>query len=90
MEILKPIISAHEPLDSVIERLACYGDALIKEQKRLIDRSLDCRKPSDGPKYLTNTGHDKDLKRQKTIHDKLIANPALLAELIADFGPRRK
>lgn len=89
-EVAKPVISPSEPIDEAIARLANYGDALIAQQKRLIDKSLDSSKPADGCKWLSNTSHDKTLRAEKTIHDKIAENPAILIELEAIFGKRKR
>lgn len=87
-EIPKPVIAPDEPLDSVVARLANYGDALVKQQVRAIDALPDSRKPADGTKRMLKTGHDIALVRQDTIHDVCAKNPALLRQLEEIFGRR--
>lgn len=88
-EIPRPVIEPTDPLDEVVSRLARYGSAIVREQKRAIDALPDSRKPADGAKRLTNTSHDKMLARENTIHDLMAANPAKLRELERIFGRRK-
>lgn len=85
-EIPKPLIEPGEPIDEVMSRLANYHDKKTKQDKALIDALPDCGKPESGPKYLSNKGHDKELKRRDTIHDMMAKNPALYQRLKKEFG----
>lgn len=87
-EPTKPSLDGLSELEAM-QAFGDYAERLLRYQAKQID-SLPDRKQltTDGPKTLTNTAHDKQLSRAKTIHDVIAEKPQFLKELEAIFGKR--